>query len=587
MATGDVLRFLGGIASSLGSISGNVASIASKGWGANVAQTKGYSKEEALGVGQMIDIIGNPLQTPQKLYDQVLNQLQNEAQLRVKINEETGLTGKLSEDVRRSILNSYPSVIQFGYGMEQLSGYYTTMIEKSGRWNIQNQESLIRSAAVSRAFVGDLSKMAEIQANIEKIGLGAVDAADAIEKAGIQSTSLGLRAKKTTEDINTSILKLNAYGFKNGIEGLAKMSRISAEFRMNMEETFKIADKVLSPEGAIELSSNLQVIGGILGDFNDPLKLMYMATNNVEGLQTALIEAAGTLATFNNEQGRFEITGINLRKAKAMAQELGVSYDELAKGAIASAERVQASTALMSTGLQMDKEDREFITNLSQMEGGQMVIKVPESLMGKLTDGLGKTITGAIPLNEITPPLLNELKKNREDFKKQDATSIAQSQLTLTEQIDRNVMAITASIKVRTSQALKSDFDNLNLSSQMQLLSSNLGVKVEELGNLEKLKIVPKMEEWVGKVRGLLISNSTDQQQQGAQMVKDALEKAKEAQVAERKSQVEIRHVHEYNASPTLLDNIGRFIARSPETWDEMYSSNTPEERDFLYSGGR
>jgi len=70
-------------------------------------------------------------------------------------------------------------------------------------------------------------------------------------------------------------------------------------------------------------------------------------------------------------------------------------------------------------------------------------------------------------------------------------------------------------------------------------------------------------------------------------MVEDALAESKKAQVAERKSQVEIRHVHEYNASPTLLDNIGRFIARSPETWDEMYDANTPEERSFLYSGGQ
>jgi len=583
MSIGTVLSGLAEIVRTLSSISGNVGAIASKGWASNLAQTKGYSKEEGLGVGQMIDIIANPVQAPGKLYDQILNQLQNEAQLRVKINEETGLTGQLSEDVRRSILNASPVLLKLGYGMEQLTGYYTNMIEKSGRWNIQNTEALERSAAVSRAFVGDLSKMAEIQSNIEKVGLGAVDAADAIEKMGIESTSLGLRAKKTTDDVNKNISTINAYGFKNGIEGLAKMSRIATEFRMDMAETFKIADKVLSPEGAIDLSANLQVIGGILGDFNDPLKLMYMATNNVEGLQTALVEAAGTLATFNNEQGRFEITGINLRRAKAMAQELGVSYDELAKGAIASAERVQASTALMSTGLQMNKEDREFITNIAQMEGGEMVIKLPDSVAERLKLDVGS----AIPLSQMTDSLKQELIKNREDFKKQDSMSIAQDQLTLTEQIDRNVMAITSSIKVRMAQALKSDFENVNLGTQLEMLSANLGVKVEELGTLSKLNIVPDMEKWVSTVRGLLISDSTEKQRQGNQMVKDALEKAKDVQVAERKSQMEIRHVHEYNASPTLLDNIGRFIARSPETWDEMYSSNTPEERSFLYSGNQ
>ena len=47
-----------------------------------------------------------------------------------------------------------------------------------------------------------------------------------------------------------------------------------------------------------------------------------MATNNVEGLQDAIIGVAGSMATYNTEQGRFEITGINLRRAKDLANEL-------------------------------------------------------------------------------------------------------------------------------------------------------------------------------------------------------------------------------------------------------------------------
>lgn len=582
--TGNVLNALSKVANKLGVVSNKIGEAISKGWESNLAQNKQYTKEEGLGVSQLSEMtFGGPLKAVGKMYDQVLNQLQNEAQLRVKINEETGLTGELSEDVRRTIINTYPNILRLGYGMEQLTTYYTKLIENSGKWIIQNQESLLRTAAVSRAFVGDLSKMAEIQSNIEKVGLGSMDAADAIEKMGIKSTSLGLRAKKTIDDVNKNMLSINSYGFKNGIEGLAKMSRLSTEFRMNMEETFKIADKVLSPEGAIELSANLQVIGGILGDFNDPLKLMYMATNNVEGLQTALIEAAGTLATFNNEQGRFEITGINLRRAKAMAQELGVSYDELAKGAIASAERTQAASALMSTGLQMNDEDREFITNISQMEGGQMVIKLPETIAEKLKMQVGK----AIPLNEMTDELKQELIRNREDFKKQDATSIAQDQLTLTEQIERNVMAITASIKVRTAQALKNEFDSMNMSTQLEALSAGLGVKADDLGQLKKLDIVPNIEEWIGKIRGLLISKNSADQIKANEEVKEKLKELEDKKRDERKSETTVRHEHQHsiNGVPSLFDSMARYWMNNPSTWEEMYSSNTPEPKSFTYSG--
>ena len=165
----------------------------------------------------MLEILGDPLSLFSEIQGQILNQIQKEAKLRAKINEETGLTGKLSEQVRDSIIQSYPGVIQLGYGMEQLTDFYTTMIEKSGRFNILNKDALIRTAEVSRAFVGDLKQMAEYMNNFINIGLGASDAADAIEKAGVKSISLGLRGKTTVSDMNTHMSKLNQYGFKNGV----------------------------------------------------------------------------------------------------------------------------------------------------------------------------------------------------------------------------------------------------------------------------------------------------------------------------------------------------------------------------------
>jgi hypothetical protein len=108
-----------------------------------------------------------------------------------------------------------------------------------------------------------------------------------------------------------------------------------------------------------------------------------MATNNVEGLQDALIGATGGLALYNEEQGRFEITGINLRKAKAMADALGVSYQEFSKVAIAAAERSKAASDLAARGLTLTDSQREFITNISQMKGGKMTIELNSEQLQK------------------------------------------------------------------------------------------------------------------------------------------------------------------------------------------------------------
>jgi DNA-binding TFAR19-related protein (PDSD5 family) len=215
------------------------------------------------------------------------------------------------------------------------------------------------------------------------------------------------------------------------------MSRKATEFRISMGEAFKIAENVMDPDKAIELSANLQVLGGAIGDFNDPLKLIYMATNNVEGLQDALIEAAGSLATYNSEQGRFEISGVNLRRAREMAKTLGIDYKELTRTAIASQERLAASTALMGKGLNLKPEDQEFLTNLSRMDGGKMIIDVPESLQKKL--GITEQSKAIEDLSQVQ---IDALLQNREQFQKMSVEDIARDQLDNVENIRRDVAAM-------------------------------------------------------------------------------------------------------------------------------------------------
>jgi hypothetical protein len=262
--------------------------------------------------------------------------------------------------------------------------------------------------------------------------------------------SLGLSSKKITTELQANIGKLNEYGFKNGIEGLEKMVQKSVEFRVNLNDVFKIADTVFSPEKAIDLSANLQVLGGAIGAFNDPIKLMYMATNNVEGLQDALIGAASSLATYNSEQGKFEITGVNLRRSKEMADAFGMSMGELNKVAIATAERVSATTALMSNSFSLDEEQKEFLINLARMDKGEMKITIPRTL----ADSLGLKDT-KVSLENMNKDIALAILKNQDSFKEMNIKEIANKQLTETQQMSRDMAVVGAYYRVRGAELLK------------------------------------------------------------------------------------------------------------------------------------
>ena len=375
----------------------------------------------------------------------IIGQLKQESELLSNINSEVGISGELSEGLRKDMIAASIEASKYGVTLKEIGELYTGLSEKSGKFALINKPLIDEAVPVATALGKTMSQLSETINEFEKVGLGADKTIKQIGSTATASIGLGLNAKKIATDIQTNIGLLNSYGFENGYKGLERMVQKAAEFRMEMGSVTTIAEKVFSPEGAIELSANLQVLGGAIGDFNDPIRLMYDATNNVNGLQDALIGAAQGLATYNQEQGRFEITPLNLRKAKEMANAFGIIMGELTKISIAAAERTSATTALLANSVtsNLNDKDKEFLLNMSRMEGGEMKIVVPESLQEKF----GKTTE--IALDSITKEQKDALVQYQQKLASMDPKAIALSQLTETQQLVRGMDVVTSYIRVR------------------------------------------------------------------------------------------------------------------------------------------
>jgi hypothetical protein len=382
--------------------------------------------------------------------------LQQEVELHNDINSKIGISGELSRGLRNEIVETLPEMITMGYGFEDVKKTITGIIEEQGKFTLYNREVMGDMAVTSRAFVGDLENLGKMISTYEKAGYGAAGALERINEAGESSISLGLNARKVVAEIETNMKNLNSYGFKNGYDGLTKMVQKSIEFKMSMQNVFTLAEKLFDPDQAVALSANLQAIGGAIGDFNDPLKLMYMATNDAGGLQDAMIGVAGSLATYNSELGKFEITGVNLRKARALAGELGMTMDELSTTAIKAAERTSASADLLAGGFNLDEKQQEFITNLARMEGGKMVIDVPKDLF---TEFKGAT---RVALEDLNDEQVRVLLDNQKVFEEMNAKDIALSQYTETQKLGLQVSEIVTMMKVQFAGSIRGDLSKVD-----------------------------------------------------------------------------------------------------------------------------
>jgi hypothetical protein len=386
---------------------------------------------------------------PEALMKATLEQLKDESLLLSEVNTKTGISGQLSEGLRDSMISASVEAKKYGFALSEIGDFYIGLTEQSGKFSLINKTTILEASKTAAALGMNLTEMASSIGEYEKVGIGAKETTKAIGDAAVRSISLGLNARKISDGMKESIGKLNEFGFKNGVAGLERMVQKSVEFKVSMENVATIAEKVLNPEGAIDLAANLQVLGGAIGDFGDPIKMMYDATNNVEGLQDSLIGAAKGLASYNQQQGKFEITGINLRRAREMAGALGISMGDLTKTAIAAQERMAASTALMSTGLKMEDKDKEFLTNLSRMQDGEMKIVVPESLQ----DQLGKQ--SEITLSKLTEDQRKVLIANKEAFEKLSPEKMAEKQLTEAQKMSRDIEVMAAWAKVQAASFVR------------------------------------------------------------------------------------------------------------------------------------
>ena len=380
---------------------------------------------------------------------EAMNQLSAQSKIYTDISTKIGMSGELTKELNSDMISAQAEAKKYGFELENLAEFYTNMSDSSGKFALINKKTLDNAAPVAAQLGKTMGELATTVSTFENVGLGADKTLKSLGEAGVRAVSLGLNAQKVAKGMEENIGKLNQYGFKNGIQGLERMVQKSIEFKISMDSVAAIADKVLNPEGAIDLAANLQVLGGAIGDFGDPIKMMYDATNNVEGLQDSLIGAAKGLATYNKEQGRFEITGINLRRAKEMSAALGVDYKELTNSAIAAQERMAASTALMSRGLNIEEKDKEFLTNLSRMDGGEMKIMVPESIAAKLG------VPTELALDKLDQKTADALLKNQKEFEKMSPADMAQKQLTELQQMSRDMDVVATWAKIQAANFIK------------------------------------------------------------------------------------------------------------------------------------
>ena len=284
-----------------------------------------------------------------------------------------GILSKQAINFRENIKDAAGQTTFIGAGIEDLAKMQAEYSDQVGRAVQLSQESLIAMGRMSKESGLGAEGTAEMVASMDELGLSASRVGDYVNQTMNDAHKMGLNSSKVVKNIQSNIKMLNKYNFKNGIKGLAEMAELSTKLGVKMDFASGMSDKMWDIEGAVEMSAQLQVMGGEWAKMADPFHLMYMARNDMAGLTKEIANAAAASMHFAKD-GSIEMSAQEISRLKIIAKDANMEYDDL----VTSGKKLLGLNKIKSQlNFSMSDEAKEYIAATAEFgENGRATIMV-------------------------------------------------------------------------------------------------------------------------------------------------------------------------------------------------------------------
>jgi enamine deaminase RidA (YjgF/YER057c/UK114 family) len=289
-------------------------------------------------------------------------------------------------------------------------------------------ENVKGAIMLSKAMGIGAKEVGAMYASMMQMGMGQEKTRQILENTFKAARAYGVDASVLTKTVSDNIFKAQAYGFKDGVKGLTDMAIQAQRVGIGMELAEKAASKAFDPEGAIEMASKLQMLGGNMGGLTDVHSLMFQAQSDMGALQDNILKASSSMVDFNSKTGEFKISPEMRRNMRDQAEAMGMQYDEYAKAAIKFKKEQEVMSRIPLTA-GFSEADKSFIASMAEIgPGGEIQIQMP---------GTDQILKGS----DITAKKLEELKIAKEEAEK-PIEDIAKEQLAVSDKMAKTLEEI-------------------------------------------------------------------------------------------------------------------------------------------------
>lgn len=419
----------------------------------------------------------------------------------ISTSRQLGQSAAFARSIEGELGRAVNNIVRMGGGTKDVLDLFKSVQETLGRTVFLSQQFYENAFALKQAGV-DPKTINTFSQFFDTVGGGFTRATEQQIELVNQAKSYGLNTGQFLSSVGEKLNIVNKYGFPKGVDDLAKMVGQSKMLGDTMKIAEGIADKIMdSPEEAYSMAAQLQTIGGSFAQLGDASRLLFMAQNDLQGLNKEIINASAAMATFNKDSGQFELSTQARLQIRQVAKTFGGDADAITQASLKAAKQAQILSQINPLqGFQnLSEEQKAVLANAAEIgKGGGITIEGKDirGLSQSSVDTLLKQIQGAG----------SEISKNTdENIKTLQKNMSATESVNLQTELFKNSIALStmkldgfSSTLDTVANATANVISKLNSVTQAAIGSPTLNT-VEEITNLLTSKLEGLSEYVAGK----------------------------------------------------------------------------------------
>ena len=318
-------------------------------------------------------------------FQETLNTVSNFDTKLISSARNLGQSAGYAKSVENELGKAAVNVVKMGGSLESVLTTFKDVNAAIGKTTYLSQQFYENVEAIEKYGVkGEtISSFAKF---FDKVG-GGMDAATEKQIQLVNTAkAYGLNVGNFLGQVAGKLDMVNKYGFPKGVSDLSSMVVKSQLLGDTLSVAQSFADQIMdSPEKAYEYAAQLQTLGGSFSQLGDGAQLLYMAQNDLKGLNDQVINATRGIATFNKETGQFEISANERLRLKGL-KNLNIDANAVEETALklAKQEKIMNEFSFSPKLFEgISKEQQETLANYAQITAGG-VIKIEGQDFNKL-----------------------------------------------------------------------------------------------------------------------------------------------------------------------------------------------------------